>query len=84
MREGISLPDNWAPMPSHEKVSLVTLNTNSIEYQDVVRQFQATVPNVNVKKIERVQNPELYRTFKVKQWTKAVPRNWWEKYRRDQ
>ena len=66
MREGISLPDNWAPMPSHEKVSLVTLNTNSIEYQDVVRQFQATVPNVNVKKIERVQNPELYRTFKVK------------------
>ena len=50
-------------MPSHEKVTLVPLNTNSIEYQDVLRQFQATVPNVNVQKIERVQNPELYRTF---------------------
>lgn len=66
MSEGIPLPDNWAPMPSHEKVTLVPLNTNSIEYQNVLRQFQATVPNVNVQKIERVQNPELYRTFKVK------------------
>ena len=50
-------------MPSHEKVTLVPLNTNSIEYQDVLRQFQATLPTVNVQKIERVQNPELYRTF---------------------
>ena len=64
MSEGIPLPDNWAPMPSHEKVTLVPLNTNSIEYKDVLRKFQTTVPaNVNVQKIERVQNPELYRTF---------------------
>ena len=47
----------------HERVTLVTLNSNSIEYQDVLRQFQATVTDVNVQKIERVQNPELYLTF---------------------
>ena len=63
MSEGIPLPGNWAPMPSHEKVTLVPLITNSSEYQDVLRQFQATVPNVNVQKIERVQSPVLYRQF---------------------
>ena len=47
----------------HERVTLVTLSTTSIEYQDVLRQFQATVTDVNVQKIERVQNPELYLTF---------------------
>ena len=50
-------------MTIHEKVTLVTLNTTSIEYQDVLRQFQATVTDVKVQKIERVQNPELYLTF---------------------
>ena len=50
-------------MTGHEKVTLVTLNTTSIEYQDVLRKFQATVPHVKVQRIERVQNPELYRTF---------------------
>ena len=50
-------------MTGHEKVTLVKLNTTSIEYQDVLRKFQATVPHVKVQKIERVQNPELYRTF---------------------
>ena len=63
MSEGNPLPDNWAPMTGHEKVTLVKLNTTSIEYQDVLRKFQATAPYVKVQKIERVQNPELYRTF---------------------
>ena len=63
MGEGNPLPDNWAPMTGREKVTLVTLNTTSIEYQDVLRKFQATVPHVKVQRIERVQNPELYRTF---------------------
>ena len=63
MSEGNHLPDNWAPMKGHEKVTLITLKPTSIEYQDVLRKFQATVPHVKVQKIERVQNPELYRTF---------------------
>ena len=63
MSEGISLPNNWAPNTSHGPVTLVPLNIYSKEYQDILRQFQATVLNVNVQKIERVQNPELYRTF---------------------
>ena len=64
-------------MPSHEKVTLVPLNTTSIEYQDVLRQFQATVPNLKVQKIERVQNPLLYRTFmrKKQEMDKRCGRN---------
>ena len=69
MSEGIPLPDNWAPMTtSHEKVTLVPLKTHSNEYQNVLLKFQASFKRSfpKVQKIERVQNPELYRTFMVK------------------
>ncbi|PFX11672.1 Poly [ADP-ribose] polymerase 14, partial [Stylophora pistillata] len=64
---GIALPKHWAPMPGHDStVHKVQLLPGSHEYQDVLRQFQATVGGVNVHKIERVQNPHLYQSYMVR------------------
>lgn len=64
--QGIPLPDNWKPMTSWEKVLNVPLDPASLEYQDVLRKFRATAFGINVLKIERVQNPLLYRSYMVR------------------
>ena len=62
---GTPFPDHWTPMPSHQTVHTVLLNPASTEYKDVMRKIQATAGGVimNVQKIERVQNPHLYRLY---------------------
>ena len=47
-------------------VRTVTLSPSSSEYQDVVRKFQATAGEVNILKIERIQNPHLYKSYMVR------------------
>ena len=69
---GIALPSNWAPMPrdpqtgNDSTVHLVGLIPGSPEYQGVVQQVQVTGGNVNIKSIQRVQNPHLYQTYMVR------------------
>ena len=69
---GIALPSDWAPMPrdpqtgSDSTVHLVDLIPSSPEYQGVVQKVQATGGNVNITRIQRVQNPHLYQTYMVK------------------
>ena len=69
---GIALPSDWAPMPrdpqtgNDSTVHLVDLIPGSPEYQGVVQQVQATGGNVNITRIQRVQNPHLYQTYMVK------------------
>ena len=52
-------------MPPNEKVCRVQLHPTSHEYQDVLGKFRATAGGINVLKIERVQNPLLYRSYMV-------------------
>ena len=47
-------------------VHTVPLSPSSSEYQDVVRKFQATAGGVNILKIERIQNPHLYKSYMVR------------------
>ncbi|KAL9963046.1 hypothetical protein ACROYT_G032209 [Oculina patagonica] len=65
--EGIALPKHWTPMPRPDMtVHLVPLSQTSSEYQDVVRRFQTTGGGANIVKIERVQNPHLYKSYMVR------------------
>ncbi|XP_077997496.1 protein mono-ADP-ribosyltransferase PARP15-like isoform X2 [Glandiceps talaboti] len=58
------LPTNWSPMAPKERCKSVPLDSQSPEYQDVVKRFQATCPNTIVK-IERIQNPALYYKYDI-------------------
>ena len=67
LSEGIPLPKHWEPMPGHDStVHKVLLLPSSPEYQDVVRKFQATAGALKIQKIERLQNPHLYRSYMVR------------------
>ena len=47
-------------------VHSVQLSSDSSEYQDVMNKLQATASELNVHKIERIQNPHLYQTYMLK------------------
>ena len=54
-------------MPRDEKgnevtVHLVDLATESSEYQEVAEKFRKTVPDQNIVRITRIQNPFLYQS----------------------
>ena len=53
-------------MPFGSDVYPVPLTPGSSEYQKVMGMFQTTVPGVNILKIERIQNPVLFRGYMVK------------------
>ena len=51
-------------MPSHgQDVHTVSLNKYATEYDRVSKQFYATAKGVTISKIERIQNPWLYRSY---------------------
>ncbi|KAK2181573.1 hypothetical protein NP493_393g05033 [Ridgeia piscesae] len=64
----LELPSHWSPMGGDEHVKLVPLQPSSQEYKDVESSFLSTAQqSVNaVKKIERVQNPSLYRQYTLR------------------
>ena len=52
------------PRPDVE-VHTVTLDPGSSEYQNVMSKFQATADRERIRKIERIQNPHLYKQYMV-------------------
>ena len=65
--KGISLPSTWAPMPGADmEVHTVALVPGSSEYQNVVSKFQQTARGMHIQKIERIQNPHLYKQYMVR------------------
>ena len=65
--KGTSLPNTWAPMPRPDmEVHTVPLAPGSSEYQNVVSKFQATARGMYIQKIERIQNPHLYKQYMVR------------------
>ena len=53
------------PRPDME-VHTVPLTPGSSEYQNVVSKFQATARGMYIQKIERIQNPHLYKQYMVR------------------
>ncbi|XP_078382167.1 protein mono-ADP-ribosyltransferase PARP15-like [Oculina patagonica] len=53
-------------MPPGLNVRSVQLAPGSSEYQAVMSKFHATVPGVNIVKIERIQNTFLYQSYMVR------------------
>ena len=64
-----SLPTHWDPQPPGKVVHLVSLQTSSQEYQDVLTHFEATGGVRTQINIERVQNPGLYKQYLAKKAT---------------
>ena len=53
------------PRPDME-VYTVTLAPGSSEYQSVLSKFQTTAWGMHIQKIERIQNPHLYKQYVVR------------------
>ncbi|XP_076464939.1 protein mono-ADP-ribosyltransferase PARP14-like [Babylonia areolata] len=63
---GGQVPDTWEEHTSNETVKLVPLKATDQEYQDVASGFSASVGNVTITNIHRVQNPHLYNQYIAK------------------
>ncbi|XP_072118200.1 protein mono-ADP-ribosyltransferase PARP14-like [Mobula birostris] len=66
--EGIltdSLPTYWDDMQNLQS-KYVELQQNSKEYQDVAQSFKVTVTQFQIVKIERLQNPCLWKNYMIK------------------
>uniref|UniRef100_A0A3B3CK10 Poly [ADP-ribose] polymerase n=1 Tax=Oryzias melastigma TaxID=30732 RepID=A0A3B3CK10_ORYME len=62
---GDDIPPHWEPMPAKTTCLLTNVQTGTPEYNEVLKLFQATC-NRNVIKIERVQNPALWKSLQIK------------------
>ena len=63
----VSLPPHWDPQPPGQVVHLVSLSQLSAEYQQVLNHFTSKGGRTNqIIKIERIQNPGLYKAYLVK------------------
>ncbi|KAJ7990064.1 hypothetical protein DPEC_G00310970 [Dallia pectoralis] len=60
-----SLPPHWDTMPANNSCHSFLIQPGSPEHNDVLNLFQATCPN-NIIKIERIQNPSLWKNFQIK------------------
>uniref|UniRef100_A0A096LQW6 Poly [ADP-ribose] polymerase n=2 Tax=Poecilia formosa TaxID=48698 RepID=A0A096LQW6_POEFO len=59
------VPEFWDDMPTGKTCHAVTLQTASSEYAEVLNLFRATC-NRAVIKIERIQNPTLWKSLQIK------------------
>ena len=67
---GVPLPLNWCVQPkessgNEKEVHLVELDPTSNEYNKVAERIRKTA-SISITKIERVQNPGLYKAYVVK------------------
>ncbi|XP_027230317.2 protein mono-ADP-ribosyltransferase PARP12 [Penaeus vannamei] len=60
------LPSTWEPMQPQERVRLVDLSPTSSEYQAVLSLLKGQIQQANIQKIQRIQNPYLWRAFQNK------------------
>ncbi|KAM9471310.1 uncharacterized protein ACWYII_007185 isoform 2-T3 [Salvelinus alpinus] len=60
-----SLPQHWDAMPANTSCLSCLIQPGSPEHNEVLKLFRATCPN-KVIKIERIQNPTLWRSLQIK------------------
>ncbi|KAJ8252795.1 hypothetical protein GJAV_G00205670 [Gymnothorax javanicus] len=58
------VPEHWSPMKADQQCLVVPLQSGAQEYNEVLRLFQATC-QMQVLKIERIQNPYLWKSLQV-------------------
>ncbi|RVE58381.1 hypothetical protein OJAV_G00209100 [Oryzias javanicus] len=63
--KGEDIPEHWEPMPPKTTCLLANVQAGTPEYNEVLQLFQATCKR-NVIKIERVQNPALWKSLQIK------------------
>ncbi|XP_036821096.1 protein mono-ADP-ribosyltransferase PARP15 [Oncorhynchus mykiss] len=61
-----NLPQHWDTKPATSPVQLYPIHPGSPEYDEVLSLFRNTCPDNEIKKIERVQNPNLWKSFEIK------------------
>nr|XP_046259475.1 poly(ADP-ribose) polymerase family member 14-related sequence 1 isoform X2 [Scatophagus argus] len=59
------IPGNWVTMPANTSCQAVTINAGTAEYTEVENLFKATCKQ-NIIKIERIQNPILFKSLQIK------------------
>ncbi|XP_059199634.1 poly(ADP-ribose) polymerase family member 14-related sequence 1 isoform X3 [Centropristis striata] len=59
------IPEHWEAMPANTTSHAVTLKAGTPEYKEILTLFQATCPQTPIK-IERIQNPVLWKTLQIK------------------
>lgn len=65
-KDDSSLPAHWKPMKSEQMYDLVTLDTNSVEFQDVCKSIKLMIPTAKISEVRRLQNVYLWRLFQCK------------------
>ncbi|XP_073701160.1 protein mono-ADP-ribosyltransferase PARP14-like [Garra rufa] len=63
LRATEDIPQHWDAMAPTDLYKKFNLQPTSTEYNDVLKQFQATCPNNKVLKIERIQNPGMWKNY---------------------
>ncbi|XP_058509656.1 poly(ADP-ribose) polymerase family member 14-related sequence 1 [Solea solea] len=63
--KGEEVPVHWDPMPPNTSSHAVTIKAGTPEYTEVLNLFQASC-NRAVTKIERIQNPVLWKSLQIK------------------
>lgn len=61
----VELPPYWSDM-KQQKVCVVELQPHHPEYRTVASKFQETCAQFKIEKIERIQNPELWKHYQTK------------------
>ncbi|XP_013206615.1 poly [ADP-ribose] polymerase 14 [Microtus ochrogaster] len=64
LKDEAEIPSNWSNM-KQKKLLVVSLQTNDPEYIMVANQFHRTCQNFAIEKIERIQNPALWRRYQA-------------------
>ncbi|XP_029967706.1 protein mono-ADP-ribosyltransferase PARP14-like [Salarias fasciatus] len=59
------VPEHWDPMPANSASHTVDIPAGTTEHNEVLQLFQATCPRTVIK-IERIQNPVLWKGLQVK------------------
>ncbi|XP_075367609.1 protein mono-ADP-ribosyltransferase PARP14-like isoform X1 [Mycteria americana] len=64
-QESTVLPATWDDM-QNQRLKIVELKPETREYRDVQEKFLKTCQSLKIKKIERVQNPFLWKAYQIK------------------
>ncbi|XP_009867328.1 PREDICTED: poly [ADP-ribose] polymerase 14-like [Apaloderma vittatum] len=64
-QEPTALPSAWDDM-QNQQVRVVELKAEATEYRDVQDKFLKTCPFFKIEKIERIQNPYLWKAYQIK------------------
>ncbi|XP_038038196.2 protein mono-ADP-ribosyltransferase PARP14 isoform X1 [Anas platyrhynchos] len=70
-QETTVLPETWDDMQNLQ-VRVVELKPETKEYKEVAERFMKTSQHLKIEKIERIQNPCLWKTYQIKKHQMAV------------